>query len=350
VKKITGFIGMLAACLNLQADGVQLDPQNVPGKFMPVLCYHGFGPERPKDLYSFSPQRFEQELSWLKTAGYRSVTLEQIGAFCRGEQAGLPDKPVCITIDDGYRSGLTVAADLLEKYGFRAVYFVVADQAGVSKNYLSFEDMRQLLKRGFEIGLHSASHANLAKIKKKESVEQYQQRLEKEIVAAKLTIEQGLGQKIVSMSYPYGAYNDTVVKTVKKAGLSLGFSVTNGVNPAGTDPYRIRRMLLQGPTGLGSFQKRVSCLPLAVEFEGLSEGGQFRLAEVPQHLCFKTAGLEKGRISLEFKGRVLALHNEKERTCFELPKIGHPGFYLLKIRQNAGKITQGQDYLFQVIE
>lgn len=73
-----------------------------------------------------------------------------------------PEKPmVALTFDDGPGEGTERILDTLEKYGARATFFVMGENA---------ENMKDVLKRqyeaGCEIGNHSYSHLSTEKLKK----------------------------------------------------------------------------------------------------------------------------------------------------------------------------------------
>ena len=62
-----------------------------------------------------------------------------------------------ITFDDGGVSALQTTADLLEKYGWRGVFFVTTDRIG-TPTFLNADHVRELHRRGHVIGSHSCSH------------------------------------------------------------------------------------------------------------------------------------------------------------------------------------------------
>src|SRR5881227_2357770 len=72
----------------------------------------------------------------------------------------IPDKLVVLTFDDASKSHFTVARPLLKKYGFRATFFVTEgwDFATNKKDYMTWKEIAQLHKDGFEIGNHTRDH------------------------------------------------------------------------------------------------------------------------------------------------------------------------------------------------
>jgi peptidoglycan/xylan/chitin deacetylase (PgdA/CDA1 family) len=75
----------------------------------------------------------------------------------------IPDKLVVLTFDDSSRSHFTVARPLLQKHKFGATFFVTEgwDFATNKKDYLTWEQIAQLHKDGFEIGNHTRDHASV---------------------------------------------------------------------------------------------------------------------------------------------------------------------------------------------
>ncbi len=70
----------------------------------------------------------------------------------------IPPKTVVLTFDDAVRNHLTFVAPLLERLGFSATFFVTAHWMADQEHYLSFEEVAELHRRGFEIGNHTWSH------------------------------------------------------------------------------------------------------------------------------------------------------------------------------------------------
>lgn len=74
--------------------------------------------------------------------------------------AKIPDRLVVLTFDDSVKSHFTVAAPILKKYGFSATFFVTEgfSFATNKRDYMTWEEIRQLDRQGFEIGNHTRDH------------------------------------------------------------------------------------------------------------------------------------------------------------------------------------------------
>src|SRR5437016_4735643 len=75
----------------------------------------------------------------------------------------VPDKLVVLTFDDASKSHFTVARPVLKKYGLRATFFVTEgwDFATNKRDYMSWEEIAQLHRDGFEIGNHTRDHQSV---------------------------------------------------------------------------------------------------------------------------------------------------------------------------------------------
>ncbi len=72
----------------------------------------------------------------------------------------LPDKLVVLTFDDSAKTHFTVARPLLQMYGFGATFFVTEgfDFRDNKRDYMTWDEIAQLHKDGFEIGNHTRDH------------------------------------------------------------------------------------------------------------------------------------------------------------------------------------------------
>ena len=70
----------------------------------------------------------------------------------------VPDKTVVLTFDDAVKSHLTVVAPLLKEYGFGATFFICYKWMSDTEHFLTWEQVGELYKQGFEIANHSWTH------------------------------------------------------------------------------------------------------------------------------------------------------------------------------------------------
>ncbi|MEV6560836.1 polysaccharide deacetylase family protein [Nocardia sp. NPDC051756] len=140
---------------------------------VPVLMYHQLA-AAPDSEYDQTPEKFRAELERLYRENYRPVTAAAYVSGAIDLPAGT--HPVVLTFDDSTRSQLAFTADgnvapdtvvgILEQ--FRTEHPDFAPTATFYVNNQPFgEDPRALswlAAHGYEIGAHTATHANLAQL------------------------------------------------------------------------------------------------------------------------------------------------------------------------------------------
>lgn len=96
---------------------------------VPILMYHHFTETDTGLPDRCSAEAFRTHLEALTAAGYTSVSFRQLLDWTDGTGT-LPEKPVILTSDDGYRSVLDIALPLLQEYGMTMSVAVVGSRLG----------------------------------------------------------------------------------------------------------------------------------------------------------------------------------------------------------------------------
>lgn len=220
-----------------------------------ILLYHAVGslPATDRLGLTVSTGTFRSQMTLLKEQGYQTISL---GALAK-TPSERNSKRICITFDDGYASQIS-AAQILSDLGFTATFFVIghsATMSGNTRNYwenwprLRWKEIRELRKAGFEIGAHSMTHPRLTLLSA--------HALPEETSGAKSYIEDRLGYRISSYSYPYGAYNPGVVQAVKNAGYDLACTSIYGANHPFSPAFELRRIEIPSTDTISDFQSKV---------------------------------------------------------------------------------------------
>ncbi len=183
---------------------------------LPILMYHRIAEDGPDALarYRLDPARFEQQIAHLAAAGYRSATFEEWRA-AREAKRPLPGKRIALTFDDGCIDFYTTAWPILQRYKFGAIVFLPSDEIGGSCRWdarygppaplMNWDQIRDLHEDGVEFGSHTATHAMLTGL----TIEE----MAREALRSRTALEEQIGQTIMSIAYPFGAY-DRIVETV----------------------------------------------------------------------------------------------------------------------------------------
>ncbi|MCW2599994.1 MAG: Polysaccharide deacetylase [Frankiales bacterium] len=196
-----------------------------------VLLYHGFGErsadEDANDLF-LPTQNLRRHLRAF-SRWYRPVSLT---TYLDGLTTGRwPRRSVLITIDDGFRSTLTEAAQWFLHYQVPAVLFVPSGLLGRTAEWLpefpdepivDGDDLRRLQAHGMEIGVHGFDHRSVAGMSRED--------LALNVVTARRRVADLLGQEPSAYAYPYGAFDGAAVAAVSAAGYAVAFAVEEGGN------------------------------------------------------------------------------------------------------------------------
>jgi len=214
----------------LEVDGYQV---------VPILCYHSFA-ENCNSSTCIPGDLFDQEMKYLKDNGYRVITLGELLNFLQYRHA-LPKRSVVITLDDGYKSAYNIAYPILKKYGFTATLFIYTDFIGVGKEAITWDQLREMKADGFEVGSHTLSHCDLTDKKEEENDREYMARIKNELIMSKQIIDKKLEQDTIYLSFPYGNYNQMILRICDQVGYKMAVSVKRGGNPFFADPLFLKR-------------------------------------------------------------------------------------------------------------
>lgn len=195
---------------------------------LPILVFHHIREYQPTDskndrTFIVPPKDFDAEMKYLADNGYSFITISQLTDYLTGG-AELPQKSIAITFDDGDVNQYNLAFPILKKYNIVATFYIFVNPIGVSKNYLTWDEVREMSTAGMEIGSHGWYHLYLDRLSDSGDIDQ----VDREIVRSKKVIEEQLGQSVVSFCYPFGTYNDEVIKRVKNAGYHSARGIVNG--------------------------------------------------------------------------------------------------------------------------
>ena len=87
-----------------------------------VLGYHDFTNSESSNDLQVTSSKFDSEMKYLSDHHYQSLKLSDIECYLN-HTCKLNKKSVLITMDDGWKNELLVAAPILKKYNLNAVIF-----------------------------------------------------------------------------------------------------------------------------------------------------------------------------------------------------------------------------------
>lgn len=227
-------------------------PDPLPNRTLevPILMYHriavlnGDEPSVTVGL-TVDPGEFQLQMAWLHDRGYETISqLQLYEALMEGK--ALPDKPVMLTFDDGYRGVATIAAPIMKQFGYVGTAYVITDRIAERKNaaptWLTWSQLRILEQRGWDIGSHTVSHTEIPSMTPAAALKTLRQ--------SRFTLERHLGHPVQWFCYPAGSVDAKSVEAVRKAGYVLATTTKSGDTLSARDPLQLERIRISNTTGV----------------------------------------------------------------------------------------------------
>ena len=111
---------------------------------------------------------------------------------------------VSLTFDDGSQNYFTRFRPILEKFGFKATFYIITSQMGLA-NRMNWKQINTLYQQGHEIGSHTHTHHSLIELSDKQ--------LDFELSESKKKLARF---DVSTFSYPFGDYDKRVINFTKK--------------------------------------------------------------------------------------------------------------------------------------
>jgi peptidoglycan/xylan/chitin deacetylase (PgdA/CDA1 family) len=211
-----------------------LRPQSRSSRVV-VLLYHRINDEL-RDGVTNGIEQFDQHMGILS----KSANVVSLRSLLNPDAYQQPTrKPkVVVTFDDGYEDNYSVAAPILERHGIHATFFVSTGLMGTTRAFdhdqtklgrglpnMTWDQLRDLKARGFDIGSHTVNHARISTLQTPD--------LERELRDSKATLERELGEDSTLFAYPFGGLRDSnpeANRAVFAAGYQMCCSAYGGRN------------------------------------------------------------------------------------------------------------------------
>jgi peptidoglycan/xylan/chitin deacetylase (PgdA/CDA1 family) len=211
-----------------------------------VVAFHRVQDEDDVSGLSVSREMFERHCRFFKRHFHVVPLGELVTRLERGQSI---DRLLSITFDDGYLDNFMNARPVLEALSLPATFFVVnrwigSDawpwwdrEQGVRHRWMTWDQVRHLNARGFDIGAHTRTHPDLGRTNATSARE--------EILGGRTEIEQEIGRRVDLFAYPYGGRANMIDANrslVKAAGFRCCCSCYGGLTRRGADPFHLPRV------------------------------------------------------------------------------------------------------------
>jgi peptidoglycan/xylan/chitin deacetylase (PgdA/CDA1 family) len=277
----------------------RLERDTFPGVL--TLCYHGIRASAAESDIPFAnlhvlAETFEAQCQLIAD----SCQPIDLATFCQARSNGraLPDRPVLVTFDDGYRSVFELARPILRRHRIPAAVFVCSEPVQRQRLFwfdavtraigtdafaalraepgetwriaadthdtassiaphlapMTQAQVRQLADEGFTIGVHTASHAALGKAPAE--VQRH------ELQSCRSALESWTGGRVDALAYPFGTpgvdYTEETVAIAGDLGFTTGFTTRHGFARAAEPALERSRFIVLASVSAAEFAHRVT--------------------------------------------------------------------------------------------
>lgn len=175
---------------------------------VPILLYH-----------HVQSEIFDQQMVYLTSHGYTAISVGQLVNALRTHTL-LPSKSVVITLDDGYKDAYENAFPIFRKYNLVGNVMVITGLVG-GLDYLSWSQIEEMARSNLiYFSDHSWSHYSLTR--------GLDEKIKFEVKTAKQQLEEHTGQKVDLFTYPYGSFDNNVIRILQEDGFLGAFSTIPG--------------------------------------------------------------------------------------------------------------------------
>ena len=222
---------------------------------LPVLIYHHFSEQKKnKNPLVVGRENFKRQMKCIKDKGYHTISFQELVDFVE-KGTPLPEKPVLITIDDGYESNYSIAYPVLKEYGMKATIFMIGHALGeksykntgaIVPSYISLDEAKEMLASGlisiqshsmdmhqvaaYEAYLNNSKVRTSAVKKDFDTEEGYIQHFHQDTQQSKKQITEDFGEPWLAYSYPLGQHDDLTERLLTEEGIKVTLTVKQGMN------------------------------------------------------------------------------------------------------------------------
>lgn len=219
-----------------------------------ILMYHRIVPTAAeRSAMAVSLPDFVAQMALLARERVAVLPLEAVLLL---QGAGIvPSRPtVALTFDDGYAATCDRVEAVFARTGYVGTLYLTTGLVGqrdpldgTGEGALTWAAIRQM--RQLRIAAHTVSHPRLALLPLAA--------VRRELRESKAHLEHELGRPVTQFAYPFGSYTALVRDEVRAAGYTSAGTVRRGPLRGGDDPWRLRRITIDGRDSPAIFVQKV---------------------------------------------------------------------------------------------
>jgi peptidoglycan/xylan/chitin deacetylase (PgdA/CDA1 family) len=217
---IVSFIGLSSALA-----GLKENQEGSARMAIPILVYHRFGPV-VADSMTVTTHQFESHVKYLMETSYTIIPLRELVDYHLGKRKSLPCRSIAITVDDGHKSVFTDLSPLVKKYKIPVTLFLYPSAISNASYAMTWDQLREIQAfRLFDFQGHTYWHPNFKNERKKLSPADYENLVEMQLKKSKEKLEKELGIHVDMLSWPFGIYDENLIRKAVGAGYVSAFTI-----------------------------------------------------------------------------------------------------------------------------
>ncbi len=232
---------------------------SAPDWRIPVLVYHRFAPT-VVDSMTVRTASFENQLSVIRNRGLRVTPMGDLIARLQKPDALRDAKIISITADDGHRSVYSAMSPILAQARWPFTLFIYPSAISNASYALTWAQLREMHGSGLAaIGSHTFWHPNFKQEKKRLSPEAYRKFVQVQLVKSKQVLEQQLSTRVDWLAWPFGIYDDELIRMAEDAGYTAAFTIERRLVSPSDRMMALPRFLMTDADVGARFERLIGC-------------------------------------------------------------------------------------------
>lgn len=229
---------------------------------VPILMYHSVC-NRGNNAYVISPSTFSKDLDYLNEHNFTPILMRDLIDYTENSKM-LPNKPILITLDDGFYNNYSTVFPIIKEKNFKCLISVVGSYIERGEvetqhnNYYSlmnWANATEMVNSGLcEIQNHSYKMHSISNFRKgvrksnSESDQQYIKAFTEDTLKCESLIENHCKVKPTTFTYPFGYYSKSTPQILKEMGYKAILTCESGVNYIGKGDSLLNLKRFNRPT------------------------------------------------------------------------------------------------------
>jgi peptidoglycan/xylan/chitin deacetylase (PgdA/CDA1 family) len=214
---------------------------------VPILMYHVIAnapASAPLPELFVDPGTFRAQMSWLARHGYAAVSMNQVydAWFKDGK---LPEHPVVLSFDDGYRGDYVYARRTLRRLRWPGNLNLLVKNLG---SELTVPMVQQMIRDGWELDSHTVNHLDLTTLTGSQ--------LREEVAGSRQILQRRFHQPVNFFCYPAGKFNAATIAAARDANY-LGATTELPGDASKANMFELHRIRINGSDGVSGLAAKL---------------------------------------------------------------------------------------------